>query len=62
VKIFAGGFNKLFTNDYSLKDIQNHLYMWEKISNGLKDTEDGRVYTQEEVDRMTAKWFGEHMI
>lgn len=44
--------------DCSLEDIQYHLYVIQKIERGLKDAEGGRVYTQEEVEKMMAKWIG----
>jgi predicted transcriptional regulator len=40
----------------SLEDIQYHLYVLQKIEKGLKDVEEGRVYTQEEVDKKMLKW------
>jgi predicted transcriptional regulator len=40
----------------SLEDIQYHLYVLQKIEKGLKDVEEGRVYTQEEVDKKMVKW------
>jgi len=40
--------------DCSLEDIQYHLYVLKKIERGLKDVEEGRVYTQEEVEKMMA--------
>ena len=42
--------------DCSLEDIQYHLYVLQKIEHGLKDAEEGRVYTQEEVEKRMAKW------
>ena len=42
--------------DCSLEDIQYHLYVLQKIERGLRDVEEGRVYTQEEVEKMIAKW------
>lgn len=42
--------------DCSLEDVQYHLYVLQKIKHGLKDAEDGRVYTQEEVEKIMAKW------
>lgn len=42
--------------DCSLEDIQYHLYVLQKIEHGLKDAEDGRVYTQEEIEKKMAKW------
>lgn len=44
--------------DCSLEDIQYHLYVLQKIERGLKDVEEGRVYTQEEVEKRMAKWPG----
>jgi len=43
-------------DDCSLEDIQYHLYVLQKIEHGLKDAEEGRIYTQEEVEKMMAKW------
>lgn len=40
----------------TLEDIQYHLYVLQKIERGLKDVEEGRVYTQEEVEKMMSKW------
>lgn len=44
-------------DDCSLEDIQYHLYVIQKIERGLKDVEEGRTYTQEEVEKMMTKWF-----
>lgn len=43
-------------DDCTLEDIQYHLYVLQKIKRGLKDVEEGRVYTQEEVEKKMAKW------
>ncbi len=40
----------------TLEDIQYHLYVLQKIERGLKDVGEGRVYTQEEVEKMMSKW------
>ena len=40
----------------SLEDVQYHLYVLQKIERGLKDVDEGRVYTQDEVEKMMAKW------
>lgn len=42
--------------DCSLEDVQYHLYVLQKIKRGLKDTEEGRVYSQEEVEKKMSKW------
>jgi len=50
--------SKLLTqlpDNCSLEDIQYHLYVLQKIERGLKDAEEGRVYTQEEVERRMVK-------
>jgi predicted transcriptional regulator len=45
-------------DDCSLEDVQYHLYVLQKIERGLKDAEEGRVYTQEEVENRMTKWLG----
>ena len=47
---------KRLPDDCTLEDVQYHLYVLQKIERGLKDVEEGRVYTQEEVEKMMAKW------
>jgi len=42
--------------DCTLEDIQYHLYLMQKIERGQKDFEEGRVYTQEEVEKKMSKW------
>ena len=48
--------------DCSLEDIQYHLYVLQKIERGLRDVEEGRVYTQEEVEKMIAKWLEKYLV
>ncbi len=43
-------------DDASLEQIQYHLYVVQKIEAGLRDAEEGRLLTQEEVERRIAKW------
>ena len=43
--------------DCSLEDIQYHLYVLQKIERGLKDAEQGRVYTLEEVQKRILNFF-----
>lgn len=43
-------------DDCSLEDVQYHLYVLQKIEHGLKDAEEGRVYTQEEIEKRMAQW------
>lgn len=42
--------------DASFEDIQYHIYVCQKIRRGLKDLDEGRVVTQEEVERRMSKW------
>lgn len=42
---------KHLPEDSTLKDIQYHLYVHQKIQQGLDDVNEGRVYTQEEVEK-----------
>jgi len=39
----------------TLEEIQYHLYVRQKIQRGIKDVEEGRVYTQEEVEKRREK-------
>lgn len=47
---------KRLPEDCSLEDIQYHLYVLQKIERGLQDVKEGRIYTQEEVEKLMAKW------
>jgi predicted transcriptional regulator len=40
----------------TLEEIQYHLYVRKKIERGIKDIEDGRTYTQDEMERRMEKW------
>ena len=40
----------------SLEDVQYHLYVLQKIELGLKDAKEGRVQSQEEVEKLMRKW------
>ena len=42
----------------SFEDIQYHIYVREKIEQGLADVKKGRVLSQAEVERRMAKWLG----
>ena len=42
--------------DASLEQIQYHLYVVQKIEAGLRDVEEGRLLSQQEVERRIAKW------
>lgn len=43
-------------DDCSLEDVQYHLYVLQKIDRGLKDAEEGKVYTEEEMEKRFSKW------
>ena len=43
-------------DDASFEDIQYHIYVCQKIEHGLKDVEEGRVLSQEEVEPRMSKW------
>ena len=47
---------KGLSDDCTLEDIQYHLYVLQKIERGLKDAEEGRVHTQNEVESQMTKW------
>jgi predicted transcriptional regulator len=42
--------------DASLEDIQYHIYVRQKIEQGLADVDAGRVISHEEVKRRLSKW------
>ena len=46
-------------DDSTLKEIQYHLYVRQKVQRGIQDVEEGRVYTQEEVEKRMEKWVAE---
>ncbi len=46
-------------DDCSLEDIQYHLYVIEKVRNGLQAADSQGTISQEEVDRRFGKWLTE---
>ena len=42
--------------DATLEDIQYHIYVRQKIEQGLADLEAGRVVSHAEVQKRLAKW------
>ena len=52
VKEEVGNLLTRLQDDCSLEDVQYHLYVLQKIERGLKDAQEGRVYTQEEVGKL----------
>lgn len=49
---------KRLPDDCSLEDVQYHLYVLQKVQRGLKDAEEGRTYTQEQIRKMMSRWLG----
>jgi predicted transcriptional regulator len=47
---------KTLPNDVSMEDIIEAIYVRKKIEKGLKDSEEGRLYTHEEAKQRLAKW------
>ncbi len=43
----------------TLEEIQYHLYVRQKVQGGVQDVEEGRIYTQEEVEKRMEKWVTE---
>ena len=44
--------------DASFDDIQYHIYVRQKIEQGLADVEAGRVVSHDEAKRRMAQWVG----
>lgn len=47
---------KRLPDDASLEDIQYHLYVIEKVRNGLESIEKDGGLTQEQVEERLSKW------
>jgi len=47
---------KELPDDSTLEEIQYHLYVRQKIQRGIKDVEEGRIHTQEEMEKRMEKW------
>ena len=45
-------------DDATLEDIQHHLYVRQKVAQGLADIAAGRVLSQDEVEKRFARWLG----
>jgi len=43
----------------TLEEIQYHLYVRQKVQRGIQDVEEGKIYTQEEVEKRMEKWVAE---
>jgi hypothetical protein len=42
--------------DCTLEDVQYHLYVREKVERGIQAIDEGKVLSQEEVDRRMEEW------
>jgi predicted transcriptional regulator len=42
--------------DATLEDIQYQIYVRQAIAEGIRDIEQGRIATQEEVEQRMARW------
>ncbi|SFU19500.1 hypothetical protein SAMN04489724_0136 [Algoriphagus locisalis] len=42
---------------FSLDDLVEHLILVQKLETGLKDSEEGKVISEEELDQEVNKWF-----
>jgi predicted transcriptional regulator len=49
---------ELIPDSASFEDIQYHIDVREKIERGLKDVKEGRVVSQEEMERRMRQWTG----
>jgi len=47
---------QMLPEDASLEDIQYHIYVRQKIEQGLDDAEAGRIVSHSEVQQRLAKW------
>jgi predicted transcriptional regulator len=47
---------EMLPEDASLEDIQYHIYVRQKIEQGLDDEEAGRVMSHAQVQQRLAKW------
>jgi len=43
-------------DDSTLEEIQYHLYVRQKVQRGLKDIEQGKIFSQAEVEKRMEKW------
>lgn len=47
---------EMLPEDASLEDIQYHIYVRQKIQQGLEDVDAGRVISHADVQQRLAKW------
>lgn len=46
-------------DEASLEDIQYHIYVRQKIQKGLEAANEGRVVSQDEMEKRMRRWSGE---
>ena len=46
-------------DDTTLEEIQYHLYVHQKVRRGMRDVEEGKFYSQEEVEERMKRWLSE---
>ncbi len=56
IKQEVGKLLKKMPDDCTLEDIQYHLYVLQKVERGFKDVEEGKVLSQETVQKRMKKW------
>ena len=42
--------------DTTFEDIQYHLYVRQKVQRGIQDINEGRIHSQDEVEKRMEKW------
>ena len=47
---------KALPNDVSMEDIIEAIYVRQKIQKGLKDSDEGKLFTHEEAKERLTKW------
>ncbi|MBI5666098.1 MAG: hypothetical protein HZC49_13575 [Nitrospirae bacterium] len=47
---------KRLLDDCTIEDVQYHLHVFQEIKLSLKDLDEGRFYTHEEVEKKMLKW------
>ena len=50
---------KILRDDCSFEDIGCHLHIRQLVEEGREDIRQGRVFSQEEIERDLAQWLGQ---
>lgn len=56
VKEDVMNFIEKLPNDYSLDEIMAELYFKQQVEAGLRDVDEGRAYSHEQVKKMVFEW------